>query len=600
MNKRLAVLSSTLLCLSLCYCSNNNVDYTEKELNVYTKAEKKEEKITPTATSTYKVRFYNDYPNVPFTNPYDYFNAFFKTELKKEVVGNSTYKYINSLNDYIAFNAGEDLFITNGVRSYNSHPDATSETGKLFLKDLGSDKTTPLVKSIALSNYNIDVKSDGKDAYVPLTLLSKLAGGFMGYNIQYNGKDLYVIDGQAQLTPEVRKDAYYGPQYYEVLDDFTTTRPVDLAKYTYNELCFVFDNLRGYTSQLHMIDNNLLSLGLNGVLEQYRPKIKEYLLSTDKQNYYAGLFALFGGLNDGGHTAITTTSEGFKTGSSKASEIEGLKDWASSFVTMVLNKQMNTLTFDNYKAGLLGMKTPDFVNNSYYYLKDDASKTAYIGFDHFEVDYRGWDNYYNGKGEIPSSKDSYSFIRDKFYQAKKDGIKNLVIDLTSNGGGDSSALMGIVGLLNGAKADFAANDTLIRSRTTQKYAVDINLDGKFDDADAEELKQFDFNVGILTTSSSFSCGNLLPSLLKEMGYKIIGEKSGGGSCAIIMESTADGVCYGHSSYYCLSDATGNNIDSGVPVDFIRERLALPTGMFDPSEFFDFAAIGEYLSSAYQK
>lgn len=598
MKKKYSLVTFTLLSLALCCCSNN-VDYVEKDINVYDKAVKNaDETITPVSEKTFKVRFYNDYPNVPFTNVFNYFKEFFKTELIREVDGN-TYKYTNPKNDFIAFNTHEDVFFTNSLYSFNDHPDFTSTTGKFFLNLRGIKQTPGLIKTIKLGNYSIDVKGDGKDAYVPLSLLSKMAGGFNGYNIAYNGKDLYVIDQQSQLTPEKRNSAYYGNKYYEVLDDFTTKRPADLINYTYNELCFVFDNLRGFTSQLELGDNNLLSLGLNGTLELYNPKVKEYLLSPDKFNYYVGLFTLFGGLNDGGHTACTCNTEGYKEAGKQAAAIKEFTEWSGSVIKTSLIKQLDSAIFNAYKADTLNIPRKDFNENPNYYLKDDESKTAYIGFGHFEVNYRGWNDYYTDKGDIPTSGDTYSFIREKFYQAKNDGIKNLVIDLTSNGGGDSAALMGIVGLLNGAKADFSMNDTVSHFRTTEMYDVDINLDGAFDEADVEELKGFNFNVGVLTSSYSFSCGNLLPSVLKELEYKIIGEKSGGGSCAIILESTADGVPYGHSSYRCLSDASGHNIDSGVETDYPIERISIDEYTFDPSNFFDLAKIGEYLSTAYQ-
>ena len=111
------------------------------------------------------------------------------------------------------------------------------------------------------------------------------------------------------------------------------------------------------------------------------------------------------------------------------------------------------------------------------------------------------------------------------------------------------------------------NKTAEKIKSTTYDKIDINLDGKFDELDIEEAARFDdMKVMVLTSSYSFSCGNLFPSLMKELGFKIIGEKSGGGSCAIMFNSTADGSLFIRSSYYCLSDNQGHNIDSGVEVD----------------------------------
>ena len=139
--------------------------------------------------------------------------------------------------------------------------------------------------------------------------------------------------------------------------------------------------------------------------------------------------------------------------------------------------------------------------------------------------------------------------------------------------------------------------TFNKYRKVENYSIDINLDGNFDELDAQETAQFDFNLGILTSNLSFSCGNLLPSVLKELGYKILGEQSGGGSCAVIQESTADGFPYAHSSYHCLSDASGNNIDAGVPVDFPIERQTNGDEV-DVSNFYNFELLSNYLKTAY--
>jgi C-terminal processing protease CtpA/Prc len=187
------------------------------------------------------------------------------------------------------------------------------------------------------------------------------------------------------------------------------------------------------------------------------------------------------------------------------------------------------------------------------------------------------------------------------YQALEDGAENVAIDLTTNGGGNSYALEGVVGLLNGAKSDFNSVEVVSKCKTTEKHLLDINLDGQFNELDVTEANKFKaLNIGIITSAYSFSCANLLPSTLKELGYKIIGEQSGGGSCAISIESTADGLEYVRSSNICLADKNGNNIDSGVPVDLEIEHPLLEDSetLMDYTQFFNLESLGTYLSSAY--
>ena len=287
MKNKSVIIMSTLLSIALSGCTfaiQSPKDYQDTDIYVIRKMEQKEgeEKKTPVRDRTISLRFYDDMPNVPYVKVSTYFKEFFNTTFKA-VKNGDTYKYGYSNGHNISFNAKDDLFSSIGLRSFNGHPDFKSSTGKLFIDYYGQTSTSKSTKVISLANYSIDIKDDGKEAYVPLTFLSKLAGGVSFYNAQYNGKDVYVIDGQAQLSDEVRDVAYYSDSYYEVLSDFTTKRPEDLARYNYSELCFVFDNLRGYTTQLLFGDNNLLSLGLNGLLEQYYPSIKSSLLSLDNK-----------------------------------------------------------------------------------------------------------------------------------------------------------------------------------------------------------------------------------------------------------------------------------------------------------------------------
>ena len=322
-----------------------------------------------------------------------------------------------------------------------------------------------------------------------------------------------------------------------------------------------------------------------------RPFLSDFLFS-----------ALFFALFDGGHTGLLADSQGFSNAIDAMQSVPEYADLYAKMYHKEVNKILARSIFRNKKQSVFGLDAEAYRNNRDYYYYDSTQKTAVIGFDSFRVNYAAWDDFYNGKGEVPVESDTYAFIRSKLYKAKEDGAKNLIFDLTSNGGGDTWALCGIVGLLNGAKADFDTNDTFNKYHSTEKHSFDINLDGKFDNDDVLESNKFDFNIGVLTSNFAFSCGNLMPSVMKELGYKILGEKSGGGSCAIIVESTAEGVPYVHSSYLCLTDSAGNNIDDGVPVDYQIDRIPLMVQdgieYFYADNFYNIANIASYLNTAY--
>ena len=557
-----------------------------RQLNVYRKPGEVDKQIT--------VRFFKDSPNVPYISVSEYYKEFFDVSLKKvhNISTGFEYMYITNSNEYMSFSTNKHTFTTSGMTSFDNNPNYSSVKGKLFIKYENVEATKRQIKTINLKNYGIKLYARQKDAYVPLTLLSDLSGGLSGFDVVYNGKDIYVFDNNGYLGTETNASSF-GTSYLSELNDVNTPRKEDLVKFNYNELCLVFDHLRGHTKQLVFGDEKLESLGLDKLLSTYHPKIKEYLLSTNKLNYYEGLAALFHGLADGGHTGLTFGFDKFIEAVNRKSE-KDFADLLDIYNDDAADYTGSKTSFQISKRTVLGVPLAD--KKYYYYSSDD--KTAFIGFNNFSLDINGWDDYYNGRGEIPVDTDSYAYVRQQMYQAKSDGAENVVLDLTTNTGGSSYSLEGILSLFNKAKGYIHTLDVVGGYTVKENHLIDINLDGKWDEKDKEEAEKFNFNVGVLTSDVAFSCGNLLPFNMKELGYKIIGEKSGGGSCAVSKDTTADGIPYAHSSYLCLTDAQGDNIDGGVPVDFPISRVTLSEHLYNCDTFFDITSVAEYLSNAY--
>ena len=574
-------------------------NYAIKDVNVYKEANKVDRKVS--------LRFYNDHPHVPYINVSSYYHEFFNVDYTY-TLENGLYTYLSRETGYLRFDTDHNYFASLDIGDFSYLPASVAESSKVFVNYKEVITTPKREKIIDLNAYHIDIYSDVDGVYTPLTFLSDFSGGNELYNVAYNGEDIYIIDFDGMTTDGEKRDTnYYRDTYYKVLGDFDTPREDDLIEYVYNELCLIFDNYRGYTSHLFMGDNNLLSLGLDGVLTQYYPKVKQYLLSKDKDEYLLGYFALFVTLFDGGHTSQLLedvpndldSEEDFASACiSKASSDQDISNLCFDFLSEISAIIMKTAILKSARNDAFKIEAND---NGFYYRFDEDSKTAYIGFDHFTCDFQGWDDFYNSKGDIPLNSDTYAYVRNQLYQALDDKAENVVLDLSTNIGGNSASLDGIYGLLCGAKGEFSMNNTLYRYRYTTPYEVDINLDGKFDELDVEEAGKFDFNYGILTSNISYSCGNLLPSLLKEAGYKIIGQKSGGGSCSIHLGTTGDGLPFSRSSYLCLSNASGDNLDDGVPLDLDIIVDSGKVSIYSAiSYFYDFNYVGNYLSNAYKK
>ena len=536
--------------------------YQTKEINFYREKDKVDRKIS--------LRFYNDTPTIPYVGIKQYFKEFYKTDIKTTQNG-YTYTFERGTG-YINLKTDSDIFKIVGIDNLSIHPDSRESNSTTYLKALSTNSTTIIPKIIDLSDYKINTYGSDEEAYVPLTFLANIVTGTTLFTICYNGEALYEFDyAGILLNGEKRTEDYYGDSYLAPILS-NSERSQDMVDFSYNLICLLIDNFRGYTTQMAFIDNNVLSLGLNGTLEQHYPKIKANLLSKNKREYAAGISALFVGLGDGGHTGLVSSiiNKMFVG----QDTIADLYDKDSPEIKLVYQVTYDQIASLRNSANRVNLKKQAFNLediSSYYHLVSDK-KMAYLGFNSFKVNYDAWDKYYKAiakgeKGEVPLEGDTFSFVRSKLYQALEDKVEYLVLDLSTNGGGDSTALSGIVGLLHRANSTMAFNDTVNHFRIEQKYAVDINLDGKYDELDEKEALKFqDMNIVILTSKQAFSCGNLLPSLLKEFGYHTIGEQTGGGSCAIMIGSMPDGPYYIRSSYSCLSNEAGNNIDSGVPVD----------------------------------
>lgn len=92
-------------------------------------------------------------------------------------------------------------------------------------------------------------------------------------------------------------------------------------------------------------------------------------------------------------------------------------------------------------------------------------------------------------------------------------------------------------------------------------------------------------------------------MLSDAGVMVMGERSGGGSCAVQKCVFADGSGWQISSWRGkLINDTGHDIDDGVPVDVdIIERTGskkTESGFLDYSGFYDIDLLSEVMNEHY--
>lgn len=143
-------------------------------------------------------------------------------------------------------------------------------------------------------------------------------------------------------------------------------------------------------------------------------------------------------------------------------------------------------------------------------------------------------------------------------------IENIVLDMSCNGGGANHSACVVLAWMLG-KCDFAFTNPITGAKWTISYKVDVNMDGTYGDA-ADTVK--DKKLFCLISPCSFSCGNMVPAMLKASdSVTILGVTSSGGSSCVQNSSAADGTIFRMSSKYVMSvNKNGSNYDIDRGVD----------------------------------
>ena len=144
--------------------------------------------------------------------------------------------------------------------------------------------------------------------------------------------------------------------------------------------------------------------------------------------------------------------------------------------------------------------------------------------------------------------DSFYFMKEMMANIKQyPEVTDIIIDLSTNGGGNLAALEKVMGFLTDKPVKFSICDSLDQSSTVWNFEVDVDNDGIYDN-DAYE----NYNWHLLTGINTFSAANLMVGLFRQMKLgDVIGQKSGGGMCAVLPTVLADGTGIAISSPYCL-------------------------------------------------
>ncbi|MBQ7250645.1 MAG: hypothetical protein IJS37_04815 [Bacilli bacterium] len=470
---------------------------------------------------------------------------------------------------------GHDYFLStlsgpNQATCYSSND--TFRYSDLFfqpIKNVPAGESKRYVASNPASKSDVDkfaifaLKSDGTGAYFHAATQDGALEGNPEAELVWEIKedqDTYI--GVKILDP-VKKEYVETPSYMRIRHGTeyynSKRRDESVAKFSYDLLRFQFDELYGLKEELAAkqgytdFDTFVTAKGL-----------KNDLLSLDSLVYDEALADFTMRYVDDGHTKYIARSiysgETEKSASATAVEHQGPRRGG------LLEKLSEYTTLRKEKTGL--------ENPLGVYMEGE---TAVIRFDAFS----------HAAGYIPAlpedAKDyGLQFVLSlstpwgfdmAFEEIKKNSdVKNVVLDLTCNGGGMVMTLPYLAAFFT-ADPTLWSHDALMGVDREFHYNVDLNHNGIFGEPEDTYAGKYDFYL--LTSDFSFSCGTAFPAMAKTAGVKTIGMRSGGGACSVGYYSDGSGSLYSTSSPLQIGtvDEKGKfvNDDAGIPVDYELDK-----------------------------
>lgn len=404
-----------------------------------------------------------------------------------------------------------------------------------------------------LRKYRIDIVSRGDECYLPLQTMSDVF-----FSLQYI---YYVFNGEKVIA-----DVYKG----QLMDQAYEAKPADMSQeyalFNFHELCFVMDYFYGLKTE-HRIDSFSDFLMLDAAAFAQ-------LSGTDSIAFDAALTEILLQFFDDGHSAIIRNS--WRSGLP-----EGIE-----FISMLANMGYSTITKSGIGAKLTDIKKAAYPDGIPCY--EEIGDTAFVTFDSFTVN-RKPEEYY--ETELPDDpQDTIELMIHANRMVRREGspVKNIVIDLSSNGGGNSDAAIAVASWFTG-EARFSLLDTMTGAETITCYRTDLNLNGialsdpeggsgTYDPGDTVAGQ---YNLYCLISPSSFSCANLVPAIFEQAGgITLIGQRTGGGSNVVFPASTASGMLFQMSGPLQITTYKNGSlygVDTGVEPHI---RLNKPESFYD--------------------
>ena len=453
--------------------------------------------------SHYAEGFVNRITNTPFATTWGIYN------------GDDPY-FICAF-DYI----NKEISVAGSINAAFSEDDETRDL-KALNYGLNSTYETIQVSSknyatYSYGDYGFTSFKSGNDHYFPLGLyditFSDNSGIYFTYNYKYICSTRSV-DTYSSFSYPDEDGVSYTFDTQMLSKKQSNVIPSYLKKYNASLFLYLMDNFYG------LKDNK----GIKSAESYYKDKgFYDDLFADDPETrtwaYSDALSVL-----DDNHTALVSVNNTWgydKYNSSKTKRRYG----NGCYIRSSLNAELQ----EERGAAYTSMR--DITFNDVVMSSDQ--KTALFSFDSFifGTSEQVFDSDGNVRGRAIDYDTYFKMIKVLQYIKANGNVKNVILDVSLNGGGTVGVMMKLLALISKDNSGYVAlYDDASGQAVIYNSQVDINGDGVYD---TEDCFGDDFNFYIITSDCSFSCGNAFPCVAQAKGYaKIIGQKSGGGECAV--------------------------------------------------------------------
>ncbi len=455
--------------------------------------------------------------------------------------------------DYNAFNKSSD---ENTIMDMVSTPVKDAKGRGIYLKRNASGTVERYGKDITmnLKNYHIDLVRKGNKYYIPLQTYYDIFFWQNNLPLLYNGEAVFLVsmDGAPLIDGEYNRTAYGKLYYKNKLKKKKLSKA--MTEFNYNELCFCLDHTYGL-KEAHNIKKFSTLMRNTG--------LKYYFMSGNSKRIDQAMYILSTRYLDDVHTKY------------------GIPSYTTGYT---LRENLTTNYGEGPARDAIFARTDDFKEaRAKYYPNgvpayEEIGDTAFITFDEFAM-FTSDTDYYKTP-PTADAKDTMGIIAYSVQQILRKGspIKNVVLDLSCNGGGAADTAVYTIAAFLG-KTRLSLEDSYTGALVTSSYLCDTNFDHKFDENDY--LADKGLNLYCLTSGVSFSCGNLVPCAFKQSGdVTLVGQTTGGGACSVLWVSSAAGGAIRISSPNRLSflkNGAFYDVDRGADPDIY---LAKKQSYFD--------------------